>query len=120
MTVRWHNGGAGVDDASIAYTIEHRLEVTKLTWHHKGNYLASVMPEGEHDAVAIHSIGKQATQVRHKQGGIACECVCVCVCVWCVWCVWCVLLSLQAADISTWRRRFDSIPSRRRTTTSRT
>ena len=92
MTVRWHNGGAGVDDASIAYTIEHRLEVTKLTWHHKGNYLASVMPEGEHDAVAIHSIGKQATQVRHKQGGIACECVCVCVCVVCVVCVVCAFV----------------------------
>ncbi|EGD79514.1 hypothetical protein PTSG_10085 [Salpingoeca rosetta] len=62
ITVRWYNGGNGVADDTIVYTIMHRLDVTKLTWHHRGNYLASVMPEGTHDCVAIHSMGKQATQ----------------------------------------------------------
>jgi ribosome biogenesis protein ERB1 len=34
----------------------------QVTWHHKGNYFATVMPTGVSDSVYIHALQRQTSQ----------------------------------------------------------
>jgi ribosome biogenesis protein ERB1 len=52
--------------------IQHPQVVKQLTWHRKGDYLATVSPDGTHLAVLIHQITKHQTQApfRRLKGNI--------------------------------------------------
>jgi len=49
----------------IRYKSKNSLK--KLTWHHKGDYLATVSPDANSSAVLIHSISKRQTQSPFKK-----------------------------------------------------
>ncbi|XP_074602672.1 ribosome biogenesis protein bop1-A [Brevipalpus obovatus] len=52
--VNWSRG--------IRMIIQHSFEVTQAVWHHKGDYFASVMPQGAHKSVLIHQMSKEKSQ----------------------------------------------------------
>lgn len=61
--VEWvRAAGEEHDTDGIFFKLEHPKVVKQATWHHKGDYLATVMPEGVRDAVYIHSIQRQHSQ----------------------------------------------------------
>ena len=47
----------------LRFVIEHPFDVKQIAWHHKGNYFATVMPEGASQVVLVHALQKQTTQV---------------------------------------------------------
>ncbi|EDQ89285.1 block of proliferation 1 [Monosiga brevicollis MX1] len=54
--------GERQDQDGIFFEIPHHAEVMQVTWHHKGNYFASVMPRAETQSVCVHSLNRQSTQ----------------------------------------------------------
>ncbi|KAJ7520808.1 hypothetical protein O6H91_19G023800 [Diphasiastrum complanatum] len=49
-------------DLYQAIKITHQQSVASVSWHHKGDYFASVSPEGHTRAVLVHQLSKQQTQ----------------------------------------------------------
>ncbi|RCH85450.1 Ribosome bioproteinsis protein erb1, partial [Rhizopus stolonifer] len=62
----------GADEEKYGYKarIQHTQAVKQLTWHRKGDYLATVAPDAKNLAVLIHQISKHQTQApfRRLQG----------------------------------------------------
>lgn len=61
--VTWAKSTVKQNDAGVRLVITHAREIRQLAWHYKGNYLAAVLPGTSPDAVCIHSLAKQQTQV---------------------------------------------------------
>lgn len=55
----WNNG--------VRAIIRHKYSIKQVTWHHKGDYFASVMPNGKHRSVVIHQLSKRQSQVPFKK-----------------------------------------------------
>jgi ribosome biogenesis protein ERB1 len=51
----------------IRVIITHKYSIKQVTWHHKGDYFASVMPNGKHKSVVIHQLSKRQSQVPFKK-----------------------------------------------------
>lgn len=45
-----------------ALRVKHNQDVVSISWHHKGDYFASVAPDANTRAVLIHQLSKQQTQ----------------------------------------------------------
>jgi ribosome biogenesis protein ERB1 len=54
-------------DAGILLTLTVRSPVKALTWHRRGDYLATVAPAGQSHAVAIHTLSKHLTQLPFRK-----------------------------------------------------
>ncbi|KAK2723761.1 ribosome biogenesis protein BOP1 homolog [Artemia franciscana] len=50
-------------DKGIRIIITHFKEVKQVTWHPRGDYFSSVMPEGANRSVVIHQLSKRRSQV---------------------------------------------------------
>ena len=44
-------------------TVRHSKAVKQVTWHAKGDYFSTVMPEGDNRSVMIHQLSKWRSQV---------------------------------------------------------
>jgi ribosome biogenesis protein ERB1 len=57
------------DDKGYRLRIRYKSKnsLKKLTWHHKGDYLATVSPDANNSAVMIHSMSKRQTQSPFKK-----------------------------------------------------
>ncbi|KAK3742734.1 hypothetical protein QZH41_018951, partial [Actinostola sp. cb2023] len=60
--VEW--GVAGLDEyqSGIRLIIKHSKAVSQITWHSKGDYLATVIPQGGNKSVLIHQLSKRRSQ----------------------------------------------------------
>jgi len=56
-------------------TVTHFKPVKQVTWHAKGDYFASVMPEGANRSVLIHQLSKWRSQVPFSKSKGQVQCV---------------------------------------------
>lgn len=60
--VTWDSPSNDQRSVGVRFELKHPKPVNQIAWHHKGNYFASVMPEGVSKSVFIHSLLRQHSQ----------------------------------------------------------
>jgi len=74
QAVKW----AGQDEKNppgTLVTVTHFKPVKQVTWHAKGDYFASMMPDGENRSVLIHQLSKWRSQVPFSKSKGQVQCV---------------------------------------------
>lgn len=56
--------------------VEHQKAIKQVIWHRKGDYLATVMPDGESKSVIVHQFSKRRSQCPFKKAKGQIQCVC--------------------------------------------
>lgn len=51
----------------VRLVVKHKFEINQITWHHKGDYFAVVMPSGKSRSVVIHHLSRRKSQVPFKK-----------------------------------------------------
>nr|NVI69945.1 putative ribosome biogenesis protein BOP1 homolog [Cucujiformia] len=62
-TIQWVEPDEKQYESGIRIILKHFKEVSQVTWHGKGDYFASVMPEGANRAVLISQISRRRSQL---------------------------------------------------------
>lgn len=60
--INWTTPSREDYEQGIRMVLQHFKEVKQVTWHGKGDYFATVMPEGANRSVLIHQISKRRSQ----------------------------------------------------------
>ncbi|XP_043482625.1 ribosome biogenesis protein BOP1 homolog isoform X2 [Leptopilina heterotoma] len=73
-TVQWEQAEGEEKKNGIRLILNHFKMVKQVTWHGKGDYFASVMPEGQNRSVLINQLSKRRSQLpfRRPKGLIQC------------------------------------------------
>lgn len=58
-TVQWCDPEEKLYDRGVRLQLKHFKMVTQVTWHGKGDYFGSVMPDGQSRSVLISQISKR-------------------------------------------------------------
>ena len=61
-TSSWSRPGARLEELGVLIKISLKKTVKVITWHRRGEYFATVSPQGSSTAVAIHTLSKHLTQ----------------------------------------------------------
>ena len=64
---RWSRPGMNLEDEGVLVRIILRKPVKVISWHRRGDYFATVSPEGQTAAIAIHTLSKHLTQVPFRR-----------------------------------------------------
>lgn len=72
---KWTRPSKEKQDIGFRLIIEQKKAVKQLTWHCKGDYLATVMPESENKNVVIHQLSKQKSQCPFSKSKGQIQCV---------------------------------------------
>jgi ribosome biogenesis protein ERB1 len=75
IAVEWKQPTKEQYDEGIRIVLEHFKEVKQVTWHGKGDYFASVMPEGSNRSVIIHQLSKRRSQIPFSRSKGLIQCV---------------------------------------------
>ncbi|KAL8904451.1 MAG: hypothetical protein Q9207_003249, partial [Kuettlingeria erythrocarpa] len=59
---QWSRTSAQLSDMSVVLKAHLRSTIKVISWHRRGDYLATVSPSGQTSAVAIHTLSKHLTQ----------------------------------------------------------
>ncbi|KAL8742213.1 MAG: hypothetical protein Q9184_008289 [Pyrenodesmia sp. 2 TL-2023] len=59
---QWSRTSTQLSDSSVLLKAHLRSTVKVISWHRRGDYLATVSPSGQTSAVAIHTLSKHLTQ----------------------------------------------------------
>ncbi|XP_049824636.1 ribosome biogenesis protein BOP1 homolog isoform X1 [Aethina tumida] len=62
-TVEWSEPDEEQYERGYRIVLKHFKEVTQVTWHGKGDYFASVMPDGANRSVLISQISRRRSQI---------------------------------------------------------
>nr|CAD7573145.1 unnamed protein product [Timema californicum] len=62
-------------DSGIRIIINHFKEVRQVTWHGRGDYFSTVMPEGLNRSVLIHQLSKRRSQIPFNKSKGLVQCV---------------------------------------------
>ncbi len=57
--VAWTRPEPSLRAAGVAWEVSHVKSASSVCWHHKGDYLASVAPEGASRAVLLHQLSRR-------------------------------------------------------------
>jgi len=60
-SVAWARPTAALQAAGVVWEVSHAKSASFVCWHHKGDYLASVAPEGASRAVLLHQSSKRSS-----------------------------------------------------------
>ena len=63
----WTRPPSTLGDQGVLVQISLRATVKSISWHRRGEYFATVSPEGQTSAVAIHSLSKHLTQLPFRR-----------------------------------------------------
>ncbi|XP_063927142.1 ribosome biogenesis protein BOP1 homolog [Zophobas morio] len=75
-TVEWCNSvEANLFDRGVRITLKHFKEVSQVTWHGKGDYFATVMPDGLNRSVLINQISRRRSQLPFTKSKGLVQCV---------------------------------------------
>lgn len=62
-TVQWSVPEEDLFKRGVRVVLTHFREVTQVTWHGKGDYFATVMPDGQNRSVMISQISQRRSQL---------------------------------------------------------
>ncbi|KAL1501047.1 hypothetical protein ABEB36_006449 [Hypothenemus hampei] len=62
-TVQWYEPEPNMYEKGVRIQLNHFKMVSQVTWHGKGDYFGSVMPEGQSRSVLISQISKRKSQL---------------------------------------------------------
>ncbi|CAG9814956.1 unnamed protein product [Phaedon cochleariae] len=74
-TVQWAEPDEARYDRGVRISLQHFKEVTQVTWHGKGDYFASVMPDGQNRSVIISQISRRRSQLPFTKSKGLVQCV---------------------------------------------
>lgn len=63
------------DKSNIRVEIQHFKTVTRVVWHARGDYFASVMPDGQNRSVVINQLSKRRSQLPFSRSKGLVQCV---------------------------------------------
>lgn len=74
-TVQWEVADEATYKTGIRYVLKHFKPVKQVTWHGKGDYFASVMPDGLNRSVLISQLSKRRSQIPFTKSKGLVQCV---------------------------------------------
>ena len=63
----WSRPGSRLEDEGVLVKVTLRKTIKVISWHRRGEYLATVSPQGQTSAVAIHTLSKHLTQLPFRK-----------------------------------------------------
>lgn len=73
--VQWEQGDKEMWDKGIRIVLNHFKTVKQVTWHGKGDYFATVMPDGQNRSVLINQLSKRRSQLPFTRSKGLIQCV---------------------------------------------
>ncbi|XP_308633.5 ribosome biogenesis protein BOP1 homolog [Anopheles gambiae] len=73
--VQWGEVTEEEKKLGVRIVITHFREVRQVTWHGRGDYFATVMPDGAYRSVMIHQLSKRRSQVPFSKSKGLIQCV---------------------------------------------
>jgi len=64
---QWTRPGSRLEDEGVLVKVGLRKQVKVISWHRRGEYFATVSPQGQTSAVAIHTLSKHLTQLPFRR-----------------------------------------------------
>ena len=64
---RWARPGSRLEDEGILVKVSLRKSAKVISWHRRGEYFATVSPQGQTSAIAIHTLSKHLTQLPFRR-----------------------------------------------------
>ena len=64
---KWVRPGSRQEDEGVLVKIILRNTIKVISWHRRGEYFATVSPQGQTSAVAIHTLSKHLTQLPFRK-----------------------------------------------------
>lgn len=64
---QWVRPGSRLEDEGVLIKFSLRKTVKVISWHRRGEYFATVSPQGQTSAVAIHTLSKHLTQLPFRK-----------------------------------------------------
>ncbi|XP_050305393.1 ribosome biogenesis protein BOP1 homolog isoform X2 [Anthonomus grandis grandis] len=74
-TVQWCEPEQKLYDRGVRLQLKHFKMVSQVTWHGKGDYFGSVMPEGQSRSVLISQISKRKSQLPFTKSKGLIQCI---------------------------------------------
>jgi len=66
-SAKWARPPSTFSDSGVMLSATVRSPIKVITWHRRGDYLATVSPKGQSHAVAIHTLSKHLTQLPFRR-----------------------------------------------------
>ena len=63
----WSRPGSRLEDTGVLIKVTLRNTIKVISWHRRGEYFATVSPQGQTSAVAIHTLSKHLTQLPFRR-----------------------------------------------------
>nr|NVI69943.1 putative ribosome biogenesis protein BOP1 homolog [Cucujiformia] len=73
--VQWSQPDDDLNRRGVRLMLTHFKEVTQVTWHGKGDYFATVMPDGQNRSVLISQISQRRSQLPLSKSKGLIQCV---------------------------------------------
>ncbi|EDW77174.1 uncharacterized protein Dwil_GK22227 [Drosophila willistoni] len=73
--VQWSTAEAAEQEKGVRVIINHFKPIRQVTWHGRGDYLATVMPEGANRSALIHQLSKRRSQIPFSKSKGLIQCV---------------------------------------------
>ena len=67
QAVKWDNQDLKAYPKGTLLAVNHFKPLSKVTWHAKGDYFATLVPEGDNRSVIIHQLSKWRSQLPFKK-----------------------------------------------------
>ncbi|XP_013114128.2 ribosome biogenesis protein BOP1 homolog [Stomoxys calcitrans] len=73
--VQWSKAEAAEQEKGVRLVITHFKPIRQVTWHGRGDYVATVMPEGANRSALIHQLSKRRSQIPFAKSKGLIQCV---------------------------------------------
>ncbi|XP_047130028.1 ribosome biogenesis protein bop1-B isoform X1 [Hydra vulgaris] len=74
-TIEWTQPSSDELNRGIKLKLMHQKPIKQVTWHAKGDYFATVCPEGDSKSILLHQLTKRKTQCPFKKMNGQIQCV---------------------------------------------
>ena len=64
---QWSRPGSRLEDEGVFVKVSLRKSAKVVSWHRRGEYFATVSPQGQTSAIAIHTLSKHLTQLPFRR-----------------------------------------------------
>lgn len=73
--VQWSTADSAGQEKGVRVVITHFKPIRQVTWHGRGDYIATVMPEGANRSALIHQLSKRRSQIPFAKSKGLIQCV---------------------------------------------